>query len=540
MSIQLRAHYALSLAAAVAIAATPITAQAVVFRTVVLTGEEVPGTDSGVVFDRVYSPKINSAGEIVFSAVIVGSGIDMTNDRGLWFEAGGAIKSVVREGDRAPGTGDGVRYERITEHVYNQDGHLTFNAYLSGPGVNSTNAEGIWLKCDGPAGLVIRTGDRAPGTEEGVAYQRLSSLHLNNSGQVAFAGSLTGPGIVGANNHGIWLQDDGVLQQVVRTGDAAPGTEPGTVFDRLNFLGMTSTGRVAFEGGLIGPDVIRPNDGGIWIDGEMGSQLIVREGDPAPDTKAGVTFTGIALSVNGAGQPALTSFLSGTDAVYDEGIWTERDASMRLVARTGEQAPGLEENVAFGRFSLVLINSTGQLAFWSTLTGPGVDSTNDTAFWQATDGVARLVVRAGDPIPNMAEGTVLGGFFDIPIVNGAGQIAFDGHVTGPGIDPSNPPSGIWVTSPTGDPMLIIRDGDLFDVNDDPLIEDLRTIKYTSLSAGGYTGDDGRSNVFNDAGQLVFELRFTDGSHGIFVATIPEPAGAALLAIGGLALFRRRR
>jgi hypothetical protein len=87
--------------------------------------------------------------------------------------------------------------------------------------------------------------------------------------------------------------------------------------------------------------------------------------------------------------------------------------------------------------------------------------------------------------------------------------------------------------------LVARTGDLFDVNDDPLIEDMRTISVVNM-VGGSGGEDGLGISFNDAGQLAFNLFFTDGTGGIFVATIPEPATATLMLIAAVGCAARRR
>ncbi|MEM7625611.1 MAG: hypothetical protein AAF333_08285 [Planctomycetota bacterium] len=74
------------------------------------------------------------------------------------------------------------------------------------------------------------------------------------------------------------------------------------------------------------------------------------------------------------------------------------------------------------------------------------------------------------------------------------------------------------------------------------MNDARTIKSVLLANTATGGEDGRATVFNDPGQLVFTLRFTDGSDGVFVATIPEPtsaAAAALVLLTGLFSLRRR-
>ena len=72
---------------------------------------------------------------------------------------------------------------------------------------------------------------------------------------------------------------------------------------------------------------------------------------------------------------------------------------------------------------------------------------------------------------------------------------------------------------------IARTGELFDVNDDPLVDDLREI--TSLGFFANIGDgNGGASPFNDRGQVAFQAAFIDGTSGVFisnlVATLPEP------------------
>ncbi|MEZ6193462.1 MAG: PEP-CTERM sorting domain-containing protein [Phycisphaerales bacterium] len=123
-----------------------------------------------------------------------------------------------------------------------------------------------------------------------------------------------------------------------------------------------------------------------------------------------------------------------------------------------------------------------------------------------------------------------------PLFNNAGQIAFWGRITGPDVITANE-DGIWATDRDGK-LNLLRKGDLFDVNDDPLIQDLRTIQSLVLTVD--TGNEnGRATPFNDAGELAFILNFTDGTSGIFVATIPEPTTLGFLGVGaGLVAGRR--
>lgn len=112
-----------------------------------------------------------------------------------------------------------------------------------------------------------------------------------------------------------------------------------------------------------------------------------------------------------------------------------------------------------------------------------------------------------------------------PVLNAAGQTAFSGTLIGEGVTSANN-QGLWVTGSDGLPQLIARSGDLFDVSNDPISSDLRTISGLVLITGsvqfptsGSGGEDGRPRSFNDTGQLAFFATFTDGSRGIFVATI---------------------
>jgi hypothetical protein len=106
------------------------------------------------------------------------------------------------------------------------------------------------------------------------------------------------------------------------------------------------------------------------------------------------------------------------------------------------------------------------------------------------------------------------------VLNDAGQVAFIARVEGPGVDHSNN-LGLWATGPDGELRLVAREGDVFDVNDDPHVEELHTIRSSiaDSSIEMLRGDfhDGRSNVFNASGELAFGLEFVGNLYGIFVA-----------------------
>ena len=57
-----------------------------------------------------FSPTLNNAGQTAFFANLTGSGVDATNDLGIWSEGTGSLALVAREGSHAPGTPSGVNF----------------------------------------------------------------------------------------------------------------------------------------------------------------------------------------------------------------------------------------------------------------------------------------------------------------------------------------------------------------------------------------------------------------------------------------------
>lgn len=515
-------------------------ASEITFETRALTGTDGPlgpGLGAGVTFGASilsstfsYPPRLNGAGQIVFRGRFFGS----TGGIGSFFSEGGgaSLVPVAVTGDPAPGTAADITFSRVEVPSLNDAGQIAARGILTGPGVDDTNDEGIWSE-GGGSGLVLvaREGNQAPGTPAGVNFSSFESPLLNAAGQIAFIATLTGPGVDNTNDQGIWFEGGGPgLVLIAREGDQAPGTPVGVNFDGLNYLVLNAAGQIAFNGSLTGAGVdATTNRSGIWSGGGgVGLALIARDGDQAPGAGPGAIFSDfsdfLAGSVyprlNDAGQIAFVATLagSGVDDSNDEGIWaTDTGGVLHMVLRTGDQAPGTDDGVSFSDFlsSEFRLNGAGRIAFSAALTGPGLDNTNDDGVWLGGGGSGlALVVRTG----NQAPGTPIGVNFSslgIRALNDAGQISVRGSLTGPGLSNADR-SGIWATDPDGLLQLIFRSGDLFDVSNDPMIPDLRTIG---------TGPWTQGASLNEAGQLAFRLDFTDRSGGLFVASFADPSAS---------------
>jgi hypothetical protein len=118
------------------------------------------------------------------------------------------VRLVTREGNHAPGTSGGVNFLWFSDDSLEVNGYgqIAFRAGLTGSGVTGTNNEGIWSEGSGSLNLVARRGDDAPGTAVGIKFGSFDNPLLNAAGHIAFASRLSGAGVTSANDRGIWRQ----------------------------------------------------------------------------------------------------------------------------------------------------------------------------------------------------------------------------------------------------------------------------------------------------------------------------------------------
>ncbi len=525
-----------------------------------------PDQGAGVHFSGFGVPTVNTAGQVAFSGLLTGPGVGSSNNAGIWTTVGGTPAVLAREGTdgpAGPGLGAGVHFSVsaiFAPQVLNSTGEAAFIGTVTGGGVDGTNFRGIWTTAGGTLAAVARTGtdgQLGPGMDPGVHFSTLIDRVFNAAGNVAFQGELTGTDVDTTNRRGIWINAGGSLAVVARTGSDGPGPNLGAGVNFTAFSGPTlnAAGQVAFYGELTGDGVDGTNHRGIWTNAGGSLAVVARTGSdgPGPGLGAGVHFNELGPPVlNSTGAVAFTGGLglgAGVDSTNNRGIWTTTGGSLAAVARKGtdgDTGPGQGAGVQFNFFKSPVLNSAGEIAFHATLMGEGVDLTNNEGIWTTTGGTLAPVAREGTDGnlgPGLGTGVVFGtgafpfgDSFFTPTINGAGEVAFAGIVTGTGVDSTND-RGLWAST-GGTLQLIVREGDLFDVDPGAGV-DLRTISLIGFS-GDVGGEDGRSLSLNDNGLLAFELRFTDGSSGIFTALVPEPASVALLGLAApLLCFRGR-
>jgi len=486
--------------------------------TVALDGDYAPGANDGSTFFAFNDVAVNEAGQVFFRAFLVTQGFDDC-DEGLWIGGPNELSLIACEGFPAPDTEEGTTFlapgggfpgSGIPDDI----GQVGFNSRLRGADI-PFNDGGIWLGSPSNVSLLVREGDQAPGTPDGVEFEGISTatMLLSNTGIVAFPSILTGLGVDASNNFGIWLGSlSDNLSLVARKGDPAPDTNDGVVFSDIDTIdySVNDNGEVAFRGYITGPGVTFENNRGIWVGGPHNLGLAIREGDSIPSLPAGSNYERISsASLNNNGEIAFTSWVTGIPNTW--WLWAGSPDSPSLVARAGDPAPGTDTDVVFGNILYpILINGAGEVAFKSFLFGPDVTSSNNVGIWSGRPGALKLVARAGDQAPGALPDQNFSNLGSISI-NGSGSLVVDSSLTG-----FEPTSGVWHHSKSDGLKEVAVPGQTIEVRtgDVRTIQAADAVPTISPLTGN---QDGRRSNLTDTEMLAFRLSFDDGSRGVFLA-----------------------
>ncbi|HEX8324928.1 MAG TPA: choice-of-anchor tandem repeat NxxGxxAF-containing protein [Tepidisphaeraceae bacterium] len=264
-----------------------------------------------------------------------------------------------------------------------------------------------------------------------------------------------------------------------------PAPEGGN-YDGFGTPVLNGAGQVAFFAALTGGTSTQ----GIFAGTPGAVAAVARSGTPAPGGGS-YNFLTTPPVLNGAGQVAFAATLTGDTS--DRGIFAGTPDAVAAVARSGALAPG---GGTYSSFAIPVVNGTGQVAFFASLTG----STANAGLFAGTPGAIAALARRDTPAPG---GGTYDGFFG-PVLNGAGQVAFKAFLTG-----GTSSQGLFAGTP-GALGAVARTG--------------------NPAPGGGNYSDFSFPVINGAGQVAFLALTGDSSNrGIFAGT---PGAVAAVARSG--------
>ncbi len=397
--------------------------------------------------------------------------------------------------------------------------------------VVTTTAAVVLIACGGVrAGTIeIQTlafvGEQADGMPEGVQFSYFSMPSIGSGGQIAFAATVTGPGITQDNDRGIWLGPPGGLVLAAREGDS-PASMPTEVYPELQpfAVAVNRAGHIAFYDS-IGPEKRGEPPMGLWAGPPGDARLAARLGEQAADMVTGFDYAYFPEYTPVFSDTGHLSFhASITDGVTTTagfGVWSGPPEALSLAVRIGDPAPDVGEGVLFDMIrEMPLLNSTGQYFFSSYLSGDGITFANDEAVWSGSPAGFVLVAREGDP----ADGVGAGIDYDYVYaksLSATGLVAFTGTLEGSGVGSGNK-RGAWAGAPDN-PLLVVR-------QDDPAAGAPAGVKYNypnrilinqagqvlvnaSLKGTGVDSDNNTASWIGPPGNLQMIVREDDHAPG---------------------------
>lgn len=508
------------LAFRVALLPSPALAEAS-WQALALSGQQAPGTPAGTTFLAFGSPydpgipvpQVDDGGGVLFFAYLSGPGVDSTNGHGLWVFDGDQTRLLTRAGDPAPGTGSGVVFLGLPSDIVplgfdRAAGTDSVPATLRGTGVDFSNDDGLWSGDISGLELLLREGETAPGT--GGEFYSPFIVDFSAAGALVRS-RLSGSGVDSDNDESVWSHRDGSLALHAREGEPAPGTD--AFFGRghtgarpatFGYGEINDQGEIVLRGDLLGPRVDSYNDEALFVDRGNGLELYLREGDRAPGAGRKVTFGGSSVSLlldyptlNAEGQVAFLVRLGGRRQPSRLSIYSDHLGSLLPVAKIGDPAPGTGGDwTALGWPHL---SDGGHIAFLASIQEGSHPLRG--AFWDQPGGVIPVLLP-GDPVPDRP-GLTLFQATRIVGYTASGYLVFLGHIGVPS-EPVVP--ALIAATPDGTLHTLVAGGDTVDIAGDG--SDSRQV--AAVSSGELAAD----------GTLAVRLSFTDGSSGVFTLEHP--------------------
>jgi hypothetical protein len=489
-------------------------------KTIALTGTDGvygPNTGAGGMFYQLLGAEMNGAGQLAFGAHNGTTG-------GVWNGVGLSRGPIAVLGMPVAGVANGT-YSTVNYYGVrlNEAGQTLFDARIVGASDPLANAQSF-LASDG--GSVVVYGRYSPSGSGGgplpsdpLRYVSLQQILSNGQHSIAYYGDRAlGPEL--------WVGDPGNVRSAARRGAAAPGTPTGVHYAQLGLytVDLNRSRTLLYHANL--ETSTGANAGSaMYVANDTVSTLVAKSTDPAPGLPAGTTFGSFGGygAISDDGQVAVLS---------NVGLHIGAPGALRLSARAGMAAPGEAAGTTFLDVQKPQQAGSGKFLFNANLTGPsGVKYT----VWLDEGSGPRKIFEDGQTAPSLPPGVVMHTVFP-NAANSLGQFILDSTLSGPGVSSTNDQfEAVW--DPTAGILPIGRAGDsmLLGTGQTKTIRSLSDLSIFTLNTGGML--PGTNEVWTGApvGVVTYLADFTDGTEGSFALVVPSPGiasfGLVLMTMG---------
>lgn len=505
------------------------------------------------------APSLNNNGQVAAAGFAErGTTGNIEGAQALWlFEPDGGATLLAREGDTIPGTTANTELETIFTPAINDSGEILFQAHLinpSDPG-DTTRREAL-IRAGQGTGVqaILQQGDTftAPSGETGSIVEFRGFWDLNESGIATVQATIETPS---TGSHGSPVLIDGVsfTPQLFRD-EPAPGFNDGTTTQGGGNASFNDNGELAYLTTIAN---VAPGTGDLAIIGPtaQGTGLIAQTFTAAPGFSDGTYLqTFWSPSTNNAGQTAFLSRVrigSGTSAVDTYVVYRTDGTDMEVIARQGQSLQGLLGGETLGRIRStgVNINANGDVSFTAEILDASGDSYVEEVYglFGPRQSRSALLVRDGQIAPDVVDGALLDLFQGTaPVINANGDMMFVAQLrtgAGPEVTSLNDTALFFYDANTDTISLVVREGDLVDIDLDPNNELLAPVRGIGVLTN-FAGESRNLTAFNDSGLIAAQLTFGVSTSGVFLidprgGVIPEPSTAGMLLAALLGILHRR-
>lgn len=368
-------------------------------------------------FNTFTQAAINNSGEAAFLSTLTGSGSNGNKDNGMWDALGGAQPAEHNLALKSRMTDGAVKIGSVSKLLNNQSQFAIARASLSGTGINSTNNTGIY-KCSGSAiTRILTTGQPASPMFGGgvpLSFVQVVQNHLN--GSVAWLGIShtlrTGvSSTTSGNDSGILLYDL-TTSQGENTPPREGSTAAGTGLTYGQFSGRISCFHdlAAYGAATLG----NPAGQAVFQKAYNNSEILVAKKTDTPLQPGNAPFSAfLGETVDHFTNGTLFRATLGAPAAAatNEGLWVRTGANTALIFQKGIDLgtmglPGQK----IAKF-ISYWQGNGQTLALVQLSGAGTSSVNDQALllYQSgapVNGTTTVLLREGDAFPGGKIGVI--------------------------------------------------------------------------------------------------------------------------------------
>ncbi len=357
--------------------------------------------------------------------------------------------------------------------------------------------------------VVALEGQQAFGQTSGVKYWQVGEAILAPNGEIAFSSGVsvmsTGPQTTVG-----YIGQPASFQVFAKQGDALSTAGPADTITGPAFSSLSNTGVG------VGMDIIfgansGPQSRAICMGNASSFVAIAAPGQISPTGFAYSGFSTPVISTDGV--VAFSASLAAPSAA--SGMFVYANQTTTTVALAGSTAPGLPFN--FFNFSDPSISDNGIVAFIATTRDS--NGTGPTGLWSNAGGSLQLIASSTNAAPGAGSGALFSTFeTSTPVVNRAGQVAFQATLIHGGTITSTNDKGIW-TNLSGSLALVAREGD-------------QAPGFPAgVTYGAFTGGEAFDDPVLNNGMIAFSAPLTGSTAGDAIFGGPVGAIAPLVVAG---------